>query len=325
MKKTCLVTGGAGFIGHHLVRHILQNTDWDVIVLDNIATPQGFRRLREVAFFPNGRLQVFTHDISLPITLGLQDEFPPINYIAHLAAESHVDYSYLYPERFVSSNITGTLNILEFSRNLPSLEKFLYFSTDEVFGPAKLGEIFHEESRHNPTNPYAATKSAAEGLATAWGNSYEIPVVVSHCCNAYGERQGHEKFIPKILASLLFGHPLTIHVNSEGVSGSRMYAHAEDISSAVVLMLTKGEPFTKYNIPGSEVSNLHMARILADIMNCSLSAKMETPYRERPGWDFRYDISGTRLLFLGWRPIVTLSEGLKRLADWYNKGTKCEK
>jgi dTDP-glucose 4,6-dehydratase len=318
MSKLCLVTGGAGFIGHHLVKKILDTTDWDVIVMDNLSESRmGLYRLRDTGCFPNDRVRVFTHDLSLPIHPGLQRELRGVTFIAHLAAESHVEYSYQRPGTFISSNVNGTLNILEFSRTLQYLNAFLYFSTDEVFGPSNPGQVFDEYSRHNPANPYAATKSAAEALATAWENSYGLPVVISHCCNAYGERQGAEKFIPKILHSLYSHTPLTIHVDVHGVSGSRMYVYVGDVACAIIFLLLAGIRGTKYNIPGEEVSNENMVSKLSEITNKTILTTKNTPDIERPGWDFRYSIKGERLHAAGWRPIVLLDEGLSRVAEWY--------
>ena len=164
MNKNIIITGGCGFIGSHFIEHIYRKTNWNIIVLDKLNyASNGLERLRDSGFLYNSRIRVFTVDLSTPLSDGIIKELgQDINYIIHMAAETHVDNTIKDPVPFVMNNISSTLNILEFSRSCKNLEKIFYFSTDEVYGSAPKGISYKETDRHNPTNPYSASKSAAE-------------------------------------------------------------------------------------------------------------------------------------------------------------------
>lgn len=180
--KRVLVTGAAGFIGSHLVEHLLRNTDWKIIILDKLTyASNGFNRLREVGAYENKRVKLYPVDLSRKIGSELEREIGSINYIAHLAAETHVDNSIGDPRPFVEANVLATMEMLEYARRLPGLEKMLYFSTDEVFGPASVGVEYKEWDRYNSANPYSATKAAGEELCLAWANTYKVPTLITHC------------------------------------------------------------------------------------------------------------------------------------------------
>ena len=155
-----LVTGGAGFAGHHLVEHLLKETDWDVVVLDKLSyAASGFDRLRDISVFDDKRVQIFTADFSLPISVGVAQEMGPLDVIIHMGAETHVDRSIEDPYPFLRANVQGTMNVLDLARLQKSLRQFVYFSTDEVFGPAPAGVAYREWDRYSSCNPYAATKA----------------------------------------------------------------------------------------------------------------------------------------------------------------------
>ena len=298
---TVLCTGGAGFLGSHYVDFLLKNTDWDIVVWDclNYSSKDAWR-LREIGAFASTRFRFENVDI------GQMDKVPasrPIDYIVHLAAETHVDNSIKHAWPFIQSNVVGTFKMLEYARlGVPNLKRFLYFSTDEVFGPWE-GVTPTEFSGYNSSNPYAATKAAAEELCVAWKKTYNLPVVISHCCNVFGERQHEEKFIPKLVKAISGGHMVTIHADEEGKSGSRMYVYAGDVARAIQLMITNDIKWDKFNIPGKEVSNEEMALCVALALDKKLISRKAFPYAERPGWDFSYKIDGTSLCeLLGWKP-----------------------
>ena len=171
-----LITGGAGFVGHHFVEHFLKNTDWHVVILDKLTyASNGFERLRDIEAYRDDRVTVLSADFTQPLPDGIKQEIGAVDYIFHLGAESHVDNSIKNPEPFVVSNVVGTMHMLNFAREqneLGNLQCFFYFSTDEVFGPAPDGVEYGEEDRHNPTNPYSASKSGGEMLVKAYRNSY---------------------------------------------------------------------------------------------------------------------------------------------------------
>ena len=296
---TCLVTGGAGFLGAHVVKYLLEKTDWNILIWDKFTyASSGGKRL--IPFQDNPRVMIETKDVSLVLFASPQFN---VEYIVHLAAETHVDRSIDDPDPFIVSNIEGTYSMLEYARRLPNLKKFLQFSTDEVFGSSGDGdEVFWEWSRYRSSNPYAATKAAAEELALAWQNTYKLPVVISHCSNIFGEDQHEEKFIPKLIRLIGSGEEVPIHVNEEDIPGQRMYVYAGDVAQAIRLLLEKGEIGQKYNIPGISYSNEQIANTVAHLMKRIWHPKRITPYKERPGWDFSYQIIGEKIKDLGWEP-----------------------
>jgi dTDP-glucose 4,6-dehydratase len=201
---------------------------------------------------------------------------------------------------------------------MPTLKKFVYFSTDEVFGPATDGTVYTEWSRYNSANPYAATKAAGEELCLAWANTYKLPVVITHTMNAFGERQHPEKFLPKIVNAIQKGTTLQIHASGDKKTvTSRVYLHCRNIASAVMFVLENGEIRDKYNIVGdSEVSNLELAQNVADILNKKLIYELVAAPNTRPGFDLRYSLSGNKMHSLGWEPPIKFEESLKRTVLW---------
>ena len=170
-----VITGGCGFIGHHFVEHIFINTDWDIVVIDKLNyASKGFERMRDTQILNSDRVSIFTSDLINELSPGLISEIGDVNYIVHMAAETHVDNSIRNPKLFIENNIMSTFNMLEYARKLKDLKMFFYFSTDEVFGPA-LGDVLYKEwDRHKPTNPYSASKSAAEQICISYENTYKV-------------------------------------------------------------------------------------------------------------------------------------------------------
>jgi dTDP-glucose 4,6-dehydratase len=249
---------------------------------------------------------------------GLEGELKGIDYIIHMAAETHVDNSIKNPRAFVQANILGTFELLELARRMPSLKKFVYFSTDEVFGPANEDTVYTEWSRYNSANPYAATKAAGEELSLAWANTYKIPVVITHTMNAFGERQHPEKFLPKIVNAIQNGTTLQIHASDDKKTvTSRVYLHCRNISSAVMFVLENGGFRDKYNIVGDqEISNLTLAQSVASILGKTLKYELASSPITRPGYDIRYSLSGGKLSGLGWSSPIKFEESLRRTINW---------
>ena len=313
-----LITGGAGFIASHFVEHILRNTDWEIIILDKLTyASNGFNRLREVGAHENSRVKLYPVDLSRKIGSELEREIGGIDYLAHLAAETHVDNSISDPRPFVEANVLGTMELLEYARRQPNLKKMIYFSTDEVFGPAPETIRYKEWDRYNSTNPYSATKAAGEELCLAWANTFKVPVLCTHTMNAIGERQHPEKYVPKVVKSLLTGQTVTIHGSPEGVSGSRFYIHCRNIAAATLFLLQNGEIRDKYNIVGEkEVSNLELAQSIADILGKKLKYKMVDFHSSRPGHDLRYALDGTKLKSMGWEIPKSFEASLEKTILW---------
>jgi len=266
MTKKVLITGGAGFIAHHLIGQILQTTDWEIITLDRLDYSGNLNRLHDLMLFFDPeirkRVKVVHHDLKAELNPLVRSEIGQVHYILHLAAGSHVDRSIEYPMEFVLDNVVGTCNILEFARLQNNLERFIYFSTDEVFGPAPDGIKYQENDRYNSTNPYSATKAGGEELAVAYENTYGLPIYITHTMNVFGERQHPEKYIPMCIKRIRNGETVTIHSDStKTIPGSRHYIHPEDVSSAVLFLLNYQESFEptwgnakcpKFNIVGAE-------------------------------------------------------------------------
>ena len=318
--KTILITGGCGFIGHHFVEHVHKNTDWNIVILDRLSyASNGFERLRDTETLNNQRVKVFTCDLILPLSEGLNKEIANINYIVHMAAETHVDNSIKNPKLFLDNNIQSTYNLLEYARNnLPDLETFFYFSTDEVFGPALGNTLYKEWDRHKPSNPYSASKSAAEQICIAYENTYKTPIMIVNVMNAFGERQHVEKFIPLCIKKLLNNEKIYIHsYPNKKKAGTRFYIHGRNISAAVLFLIKNGKIGEKYNISGEkEVSNLEMAQYIAKFMNKELNYEMVDFHSDRPGHDLRYGLDGNKLFSMGFNLPLNFEESLEKTVKW---------
>ena len=317
MSKTILITGGAGFIAHHLVDTILSDTDWNIVTLDRLDLSGNLNRLKEVLDnHPKSekRVKFVYHDLKAQINLQIQSNIGKIDYIAHLAAGSHVDRSINYPLEFVMDNVVGTANILDYARNLDNLEMFAYFSTDEVFGPAPNGIEYKENVRYNSTNPYSATKAGAEELVVAYQNTYGIPSMITHTMNVFGERQHAEKYIPMVIKKTRDSELVTVHADkNREIAGSRHYIHAKDVSDALLFLfnydLSKlekdptGIKCPKFNIVGKdEIDNLALAQFIAKVQNKDLIYEMVDFHSQRPGHDLRYALDGSKMKKMGWEP-----------------------
>lgn len=320
MSKSVMVTGGCGFVGHHIVEHLLKNTDWRIVVVDKLTyASSGFDRLRDIEAFDDSRVTVLTADIGSEMCVGVCKEAGDVNYVLHLAAESHVDNSIENPEPFVRSNVLGTMHLLNYARHLDSLERFVYFSTDEVFGPAPPGIQYKEWDRYKSSNPYAATKAGGEELAIAYANTYKLPIIVTHCMNIFGERQHPEKFIPMVIKKVLTGDTVTIHADPTCTrAGTRYYIHARNVADAIMFLLSNSSPGEKYNIVGeNEVSNLDMANTIAGLLGKSLHYEMVNFHESRPGHDLRYALDGSKMQSMGWTLPKSFEDSLAKAVQWY--------
>jgi dTDP-glucose 4,6-dehydratase len=318
--KTILVTGACGFIGHHFIEYLLQKTDWHIIILDKLSyASKGFQRLREIGAYPNNlRIRVFTYDLTKEIDEGMIEELQDIHYIVHLAAETHVDNSIMQPEYCIENNVMSTVRLLEFARKQKTLEKFLYFSTDEVYGPAMGTCMYKETDRHHPTNPYSASKSASEAVCLAYENTYKIPLMICNTMNVFGERQHVEKYIPICIRNILHDHPIAVH-SYPGCEkpGSRFYIYAKNVASAVYFLLEHGNTGEKYNIPGErEIDNLEIVKIIGEVLQKEPTYELIDFHSKRPGHDLRYGLDGTKLLSLGWKPDGDIIDSLRKTVLW---------
>ena len=328
--KRALVTGGAGFIAHHVISQILKQTDWEIVTLDRLDFSGNLNRLQDVlkdfSDEDRSRVNVVFHDLKAAVNPLIASEIGKVDYILHLAAGSHVDRSIEYPMEFVLDNVVGTANILDYARSVDNLERFVYFSTDEVFGPAPAGVNYEENDRYNSTNPYSATKAGGEELAVAYHNTYGVPVYITHTMNVFGQRQHPEKFIPMCIKRIRDGESITIHSDpTKTVPGSRHYIHAEDVADALLFLLNQdtieennwgGAKCPKFNIVGArELNNLELAQMIALIQNKQLNYELVdfTPNVLVTIFVMLYLVK--KMKMMGWEP-KPIEERVSEVVQW---------
>lgn len=332
MTDRVLITGGAGFVAHHVVGHLLRHTDFEVVTLDRLDYSGNLNRLHDLMLeFPEQtrrRLRVVHHDLRAELNPLVRADVGQVRYILHLAAGSHVDRSIANPMEFVQDNVVGTCNILEFARRQEKLERFVYFSTGEVFGPAPPGVKYAENDRYNSGNPYSASKAGGEELAVAYENTYGLPVYCTHTMNVFGQRQHPEKFIPMCIRLTRERRRVYIHADpTKKVPGSRHYVHAQDVADALLFLLQRlpspepwvdygGAKCQKFNIVGSEEwDNLRVAAHIASAVGQELDFELVDFHSSRPGHDLRYALDGDRMASLGWKP-RPVTERLAEVVRW---------
>jgi dTDP-glucose 4,6-dehydratase len=311
-------------MGHHLANHIFKETDWEMVGIDKLTyASNGFDRLRDINVFDDKRIRLFAADFSQPVQDGVLKEIGNIDYLVHLGAETHVDNSIINPEPFVTANVLGTMRVLELAKKLKP-EKMVYFSTDEVFGPAPEGVAYKEWDRYDSSNPYAASKAGGEELCLAYANTYKVPVFITHTMNLFGERQHVEKYIPSTLRKILQGEKVTIHANKEKTkAGSRFYIHCRNAASAVMFLLEKGSARDKYNIVGEkEVDNLELAQFISQVVGKDLIYEMTDFHSQRPGHDLRYALCGEKLRNMGFSYSRNFEDSLTKTIEWFMNNKK---
>jgi len=327
MGKTIVVTGGAGFIGSAVVRHLLQETDSTVVNVDKLTYAGHRENLAPVA--GHSCYQFVEADITDAPTMHDLFEAHRPDAVLHLAAESHVDRSIDGPSAFVQTNVLGTHVLLEAARTYwedgeaPADFRFLHVSTDEVYG--ELGETgaFSEETPYDPSSPYSASKAGADHLVRAWHRTYGLPTLITNCSNNYGPHQHPEKLIPVVIHNALRGASIPVYGTGENV---RDWLYVEDHVRALLLVLNDGRVGETYNVGGhGERENIALVRQICGLLDDMRPAAVNGSHRElitfvddRPGHDWRYAIDPTKIeTELGWTPKVSLEEGLRRTVRWY--------
>ena len=329
--RTLLLTGGAGFIGHHTVEHVLKNTDWNIVVIDSLNYAGNLNYLADIEILRekyhenyNKRLRVIFHDLRAPFsdtTIALLPK--KIDYIIHMAAEAHVDRSITDPAPFVYSNVVGTMNTLDLMKRF-DVEKFTLVSTDEVYGPSIDGHLHKEGEPHRPGNPYSASKSGAEALAYAYWNTYNYPIIITNTMNNFGERQHPEKFVPKTIKSILLGEKVTVHCKMKNYDqvvdiSSRCWLHARNHADALLFLLVNGIPGERYNVTGIQKSVETMAIEIGDYLGVTPQLDYVDFHSFRRGHDMHYGLDGSKLERMGWGPPMRFDTSLERTVSWFKE------
>jgi len=324
MTKKILITGGAGFIGSHVVRRFVNHyPGYKIINLDLLTYAGNLENLKDIERKPN--YEFIKGDIAdSGFVHSLIAEHQP-DAIIHLAAESHVDRSILNPLSFVYTNIVGTVNLLNASlKRLESSPDFLFYhiSTDEVYGSLGNDGFFTEVTRYDPRSPYSSSKASSDHLVRAYFHTYQLPVVISNCSNNYGPNQFPEKLIPLSLNNMLHEKPVPVYGKGENV---RDWLYVEDHAAAIDLVFHRGKAGETYNIGGhNEWHNIDLVKLLSKIMDKKLGKpagfheRLITYVKDRAGHDLRYAIDASKIKNeLGWLPSLQFEEGLEKTVDWY--------
>ncbi|MGQ9620116.1 MAG: dTDP-glucose 4,6-dehydratase [Bacteroidales bacterium] len=328
--KSILITGGAGFIGSHVVRRFVKKYRGYLIVnADKLTYAGNLENLTDIENYSNYRFEK-TDIVDRRELLSLFKKYK-FDAVVHLAAESHVDRSIESPDDFVMTNVVGTVNLLNaalatwdagFAGKL-----FYHVSTDEVYGTLGVKGHFTEESPYDPQSPYSASKASSDHFVRAYYNTYKIPAIISNCSNNYGPYQFPEKLIPLIINNIKNNKSLPVYGKGENI---RDWLYVEDHAAAIDLIFHKGKPGETYNVGGNnEWRNIDLVKLLCKIMDRKLgrkegsSEKLITFVKDRPGHDYRYAIDSSRLRNeLGWKPSTGFEEGLEKTVDWYLANTR---
>lgn len=323
-----LITGMAGFIGHAVAEYFLKNTQYEIIGLDRLDFSGSLHRIKDIDGFDDyiDRISFVWHDLKSPINEIVYDKIKDVDLIFHLAACTHVDRAIASPVECVYDNVIGTLNLLEFARKQKDKPTFLYFSTDEVFGPAPNNYRHDEWDNYNSSNPYAAAKAGGEELCIAYSNTYGLKTIITHTMNVIGPRQHPEKFIPMCINRILFNQQILIHSSlDKTIAGSRFYIHTEDVASALeqivnfVCINYSKFKCDKFNIVGpEEVFNDQVANDIANHLHKQAKLDYVDFHSSRPGHDLRYALCGEKLKSLGFKhKYNSWKTMIGSVVDWY--------
>jgi dTDP-glucose 4,6-dehydratase len=326
MKKTLFITGGAGFIGSHVVRlFVTKYPNYQIVNLDKLTYAGNLANLKDVENLPNYKFEK-VDIVNGDAIQALFEKYQPFGVI-HLAAESHVDRSIANPMEFIMTNIVGTVNLLNAARHVWKDnfdgKRFYHVSTDEVYGSlANDDSLFTEETPYDPRSPYSASKASSDHLVRAYFHTYKLPIILSNCSNNYGPNHFPEKLLPLAINNIKNMKPIPIYGKGENV---RDWLYVVDHAHAIDIIFHQGKLGDTYNIGGlNEWTNIDLIHKLCEIMDCKLnrkpgtSASLITFVQDRAGHDLRYAIDSSKLVNeLGWKPSLQFEEGMEKTVDWY--------
>jgi dTDP-glucose 4,6-dehydratase len=322
-----LLTGAAGFVGAHMLRHLIETTEHHIVAPVSLRHRGSSSRLEWATAGQRDRVTFLRHDLAAPLSATELHQIGDVEAILNVASESHVDRSITDPRPFVENNVSLALTVLEAARALRP-DVVLHMSTDEVYGPAEPDQAHAEWSPILPSNPYSASKAAQEAIAISYWRTYGVPLVLTNTMNIFGQTQHPEKFVPRILSALAHRRPITVHGSPDGTFGSRFYLHASQLASAWAFLLARPDLIRQYgdgsstparwNVVGAqEVDNLQMVHEVAAAAGIDPALAhnlvcVEDFHTTRPGHDRRYALDGGALAAAGWPQPATFREDLAK-------------
>ena len=313
MMKNILVTGGNGLVASQFIAQVIKETDWLVTTTINVGTQRLYDVLKQLSRDQSNRVLITQ-------TYHRNQKY---DMIVHLAAATDVGESITDPMKYVEQNIVETAKLLEFARTNPNLEKFIFMSSNEVFGPAMHDVNYSELDRLNPYSPYSGTKAAAEQLCASYFNTYKMPIDIIRTMNIFGERQNVNRFFPVAIRKILDGEEINIFDNF------RTYIHAEDVADAIMFIINGGYKYPKYEHEGchryhvvgnEEVSNLRIVNTIGEILG--IKPKYKISFDGRAGYEERYSMSGAKMTGFGWKPKATLVQRIEQMTLWSSENRK---
>jgi len=318
MNKRCLVTGGAGFVGSHVVKHLLLHTDWDVICLIRLNHAGDAQRLSETQ--GSERVTYVYHDLKYTLNSDVREHIGHVDYILNLAANSHVDRSITHPKEFFEDNVLGAVNMLEYVRLHMPKARYVNFNTDEVYGAAPEGYKYKEEDRFSPSNPYSASKACQTMAAISYFKTYGLDIVHTYTMNIFGPGQNREKLIPKAIDNAKKRIPMPVFAElKDGVLvgvGTRHWLHVTNVGEGLLFLLENAVSGEAYHLVGTdELSNEDVVRTVNELLGTEPLIEYVDFHATRPGHDRRYALDGAKLAKLGWTPKLGFKEGIQKVID----------